>query len=168
MSDTRVSWDTTFMDMCKIIAKRSTCIKLQTSAILVSQENNIVSIGYNGSPSKQIHCNEYWNVIAEQDHISLQTLCTDVHFRMYHHEWSLRHELHAEMNALLRCHSPIDNLTLYTLYSPCIQCAKGIVSFANIKKVIYLYPYIRDFEDSMTLLELNNILVEPFTYKNDL
>lgn len=79
-------------------------------------------------------------------------------FRCLHHYWSDANELHAELNAILQAETSLANATLYTLYSPCRQCAKSIIS-AKIKKVIYREIYNRDL-DGIKLLEKTGIEVE--------
>ena len=160
--DSRISWDTMFMEICKIISKRSTCVKIQTAAVIVNEDNNIISIGYNGVPSNMIHCTDYWNTIATFEQVSLDDLLKNESFRTRHYEWSQQNELHAEMNALIHCHSHPKKCKLYTLYSPCIHCSKYIISSSMIKEVIYMYPYTRDLNTSILLLESNDIKINPY------
>ena len=81
-------------------------------------------------------------------------------FRILHHYWSDMNELHAEQNALLQSEISTKGATLYTLYSPCRQCAKSIIS-AKIKKVIYNYEYSRDLE-GLELLKNSGIEINKF------
>ena len=136
----RPSWDETFMDIVHIIAKRSTCIKKQVGCLIVKNDN-IISIGYNGVPSKMEHCIDHWKNESDLE---------------FHHEWSNINEVHAEMNAILRSKTDLSDAIIYTLFSPCIHCAKCIVS-SKIKKVIYQKEYTRDYVKTKLLLWLNNI-----------
>ncbi len=110
----RPSWADTWFEMCFALARRSTCWKHQTAAILVDQNNRQVSAGYNGVPAGESHCCDSFL----RDPIE-------------HREWSREHEIHAEMNVLLylsrypRAYDPATS-TLYTLMSPCADCAKAI------------------------------------------
>lgn len=62
-------------------------------------------------------------------------------FRLLHKEWSKANEMHAEANALKMISSrDAKNCILYTLYSPCDQCAKDIIAH-NIHTVCYRYKY---------------------------
>lgn len=142
----RPTWDSTFLDMCQVLAKRSTCIRIQTSAMIV-RNLNIISIGYNGCPSKMVHCTDRWKDID----------MTEIMFLEEHHQWSVANELHAEINALLRCKTDIQGATIYTLYSPCIHCAKAIVA-AGIREVVYVYLYARDLAETAALFWANNII----------
>lgn len=143
----RPDWDSIFMEICQTLSKRSTCIRLQTAALVV-KKLNIISIGYNGCPSKMIHCMDRWKGINLENNLQ---------FLEEHHHWSMANELHAEINALLRCKSDVQDATMYSLYSPCIQCAKAIVS-AGIKEVVYLYSYDRDLQHTMELFWANGIV----------
>ncbi|MDR1159679.1 MAG: dCMP deaminase family protein, partial [Syntrophomonadaceae bacterium] len=53
----RPSWDEYFMQVAKLVATRSTCLRRHVGAVLVRQER-IISTGYNGSPRGTIHCEE--------------------------------------------------------------------------------------------------------------
>lgn len=131
--------------MCVSLSQRSTCIRIQTATIIV-HNNVIVSIGYNGVVSGKQHCNEKWK------HHPL--LNTD-DFRSLHHNWSTLNEIHAEMNAIVFAGKngvSTSGTTLYTLYSPCIQCAKLIVA-SGISRVVFGVEYDRSTEGLKFLAE---------------
>ena len=46
-----ISWDTYFMSITKLSAMRSKDPKTQVGACIVSNDNRILSIGYNGAPN---------------------------------------------------------------------------------------------------------------------
>ena len=128
----RPSWNITYMEMCTVLAQRSTCIRIQTAAIIV-KNNVIISVGYNGTPSGMIHCIDYF---ANQEIVD----------SYQHHLWSIENELHGEMNAILsagRNGISLIGSTMYSIYSPCINCAKAIVS-SGITIVYYKIVYKRD------------------------
>lgn len=83
-------------------------------------------------------------------------------FKDLHREWSIDHELHAEMNAIIyasRAGIPIEGANIYTTYSPCIFCTKAIIH-AGIKKVFYHTLYDRpEGMRSLEILKENNIEV---------
>lgn len=148
-SSDRPDWNTIFIDICKVIAQRSTCVRVKTAAIMVNPEhNNIVAIGYNGVATTKEHCCDYWT--TEQQ--------SQKEFHKMHHDWSNKNELHAEINCLFNaCKSGSDvrNCYMYTLTSPCTNCAKSIISM-GIKKVYYETEYDRDMYGIDLLLD-NNI-----------
>ena len=114
---TRPSWDDYFMAVARIVAARSTCDRLSAGAVLV-KDKRIVSTGYNGSPPGLPHCDEAEHLL--EDGHCVRTI-------------------HAEHNALLQAAvtggTSTKGSTLYTLYSPCIHCAKYVVA-AGVKRVV--------------------------------
>lgn len=53
----RPGWDCYFMDIARIVASRSTCLRRQVGALLVL-EKRILATGYNGAPTGLRHCDE--------------------------------------------------------------------------------------------------------------
>lgn len=159
----RETWDCIFMEICKIICKRSTCARIQTASILV-RDKNIISIGYNGVCSGQEHCFDYWKNIwinnYSEKYPVFENFTSSEEFKLLHHQYSSINELHAEVNTILQCETSAKGSILYTIYSPCINCAKAILS-AKISKVIYLKKYDRDVS-GITLLNNNNICIEQY------
>jgi len=51
----RPDWDTYFMQIAKVVASRSTCPRASVGAVIV-KDNRILSTGYNGAPSGELHC----------------------------------------------------------------------------------------------------------------
>ena len=70
----RPLWEQTFMNMCKDIAKRSLCIKYQTSALIV-KGSQIASFGYNGTASKKDECYSYWKKYYDNLQINDKNIC---------------------------------------------------------------------------------------------
>lgn len=139
----RASWHIVLMDMCKILRNRSSCIKYQTSAIVV-KGTQILSTGYNGTASHQEECCDYWcsywrNFKVD---ISFTDWIATPEFRDLHSKWSCINEIHAEVNALNWISKKDIDATyaIYTYYSPCEQCAKQILSY-GIKNVYYHEKY---------------------------
>ncbi|MBS7618264.1 hypothetical protein KEJ25_06655, partial [Candidatus Bathyarchaeota archaeon] len=53
----RPSWDEYFMEMARLVAKRSTCLRKKVGAVLV-KDRRVISTGYNGAPKGLPHCSE--------------------------------------------------------------------------------------------------------------
>jgi dCMP deaminase len=53
----RPSWDEYFMNIAKVVAMRSNCIKRKVAAIIV-KDKRVISTGYNGTPRGAKNCNE--------------------------------------------------------------------------------------------------------------
>jgi len=125
----RPSWDKYFMELAKVVAKRSTCIRQKVGAIIV-KDKRILATGYNGAPSGMDHCLEI-GCLRERLKVpsgERQELCRG---------------LHAEQNAIIQAAKfgiCIEGSTLYTTHCPCITCAKMIIN-AGIRKVIYGKEY---------------------------
>ena len=51
----RPSWDEYFMDITRLVARRSTCMRRQVGAVMV-KDKNILATGYNGTPTGITHC----------------------------------------------------------------------------------------------------------------
>ncbi|GFE61596.1 cytidine/deoxycytidylate deaminase family protein [Geobacter sp. AOG2] len=133
----RPSWDQYFMDITRLVATRSTCLRRQVGAILV-KDRNILATGYNGVPSGISHCGA--------------TGCLRERLRVPSGE---RHELcrglHAEQNAIIqaaRHGTNIDGATLYCTTMPCIICTKMIIN-AGIRAIVYGEGYADDLAREM-------------------
>ncbi len=51
-----MNWDNYFYDVCVIIAKKSPCLSRKIGALIVDENNIIISTGFNGPPSGVPHC----------------------------------------------------------------------------------------------------------------
>ncbi len=125
----RPSWEEYFMDIARLVSRRSTCLRRQVGAVIV-KDKNILATGYNGTPSGITHCSE--------------TGCLREQLKIPSGE---RHELcrglHAEQNVIVQAAKHginIDGATLYCTNSPCIICSKMIIN-AGIKRIVYLDGY---------------------------
>ena len=117
-----------FMDLAVNLAKRSHCIKAQVGAVL-TKDTRIVSIGYNGPPSNTHNCDEEFP--EKGCPLDAKGSCSLA--------------LHAEQNAILYASkngTSIEGTTLYVTLSPCIACARIILSM-GVKKVFFLNSYAK-------------------------
>ncbi len=145
-ANTRPDWDTYFLEMARVAASRSTCIRRQVGAVLV-KDHRLLASGYNGAPTGLKHCAET-GCIREQKKIPSGE----------------RHELcrglHAEQNAILQAalHGvSIAGATLYCTTHPCVVCAKMLINTGTTRIVILSF-----YPDSLatTLFEEAGISVE--------
>ena len=123
----RVDWDTYFIRIAVDISKRSTCHRRAIGSVIVNDDHEIVSTGYNGNPRGQKHCSEI-GCIREELNIpsgEKSEVCTAVH---------------AEQNALLQAGKGSRGSILYTTVMSCNTCAKMIVN-AGIRRVVYTDTY---------------------------
>jgi len=151
-TDPRPSWDQVFIDMLESLAKRSCCLKIHTSA-LIAKGSQILAIGYNGTFSKHKECDEVWREFHANldDRPPFKEWVTTDEFRLAHREWSVGNEVHAEANALQWINKrDIEGCIMYTLYSPCNECAKSIISY-GIKTIYYKHFYSKGLAALSTL-----------------
>jgi dCMP deaminase len=133
----RPSWDQYFMDITRLVATRSSCLRRQVGAILV-KDRNILASGYNGVPSGIMHC-EAAGCLRER----LGVPSGERH--------ELCRGLHAEQNAIIQAAkhgTNINGATLYCTTMPCIICTKMIIN-AGITTVIYGEGYADDLAREM-------------------
>lgn len=117
-----LSWDEYFMYMAKLSAQRSKDPSTQVGACIVSANNRILSIGYNGTPNGFDDNHFPW---AREGEV-LDTKYPYV--------------IHAERNAILNFRGNLkdfEGAKIYVDLFPCNECAKEIIQ-AGIKTVIYL------------------------------
>lgn len=51
----RPDWDQYFMDIARVVARRSTCLRRNVGALIV-KDRRILASGYNGAPAGLRHC----------------------------------------------------------------------------------------------------------------
>jgi dCMP deaminase len=125
----RPSWDEYFMEITRLVATRSTCLRRQVGAVFV-KNRNILATGYNGVPSGIAHCSVV-GCLREQLGIPSGE----------------RHEicrgLHAEQNGIIQAakHGTIlSGSTVYTTDHPCVICAKMLIN-VGAERVVYGQGY---------------------------
>ncbi|PIU42252.1 MAG: cytidine deaminase [Candidatus Omnitrophica bacterium CG07_land_8_20_14_0_80_42_15] len=125
----RPSWDEYFIDIAKLVSKRSTCLRRKVGAVIV-KNRRILATGYNGTPSGIRHCEE---VGCLREKLKIPS--------------GERHELcrglHAEQNALLQASLygiSLEGSSLYCTNQPCLICAKMLIN-AGIREVVIVDGY---------------------------
>ena len=126
----RPSWDEYFMQICQVVATRSTCLRRHVGAILV-RDRRVLSTGYNGAPQGMAHCLEL-GCLREKLGIASgerQELCRG---------------LHAEQNAIIQAAvrgvSLEGDITCYSTIQPCVTCAKMLIN-ANVTRIVFAGDY---------------------------
>jgi dCMP deaminase len=155
----RIDWDSLFMGFAVMVAKRSTCLRLQTGSVMV-KDTRVVSIGFNGVCTGKQHCCDYWAEETKMEKHDLLIYAGSAEFAKRHREWSNVNELHAECNCILYAdRDKARGSTLYTVWSPCIMCAKIIVT-AGVARVVYREDY-RD-QTGLKFLSESGVETEKF------
>lgn len=109
--------DNAYLDMAESLSTLSYAERAKVGCLIV-KNGQIVSQGYNGTPTGFDNCCEEGNVTK-------------------------REVLHAESNAISKCAKwggSTDGATLYVTMSPCFECAKLIIQ-AGIHRVVYKELY---------------------------
>ena len=114
-----ISWDEYFMGVAILSGMRSKDPSTQVGSCIVSEDNKILSMGYNGLPLG----------------------CSDDEF-----PWGREGEpvdnkyfyvAHSELNAILNYRGgSLDGAKIYVLLFPCNECAKAIIQ-SGIKTIVY-------------------------------
>ena len=117
-----ISWDEYFMGIALLSAQRSKDNSSQVGACIVSRDNKILSMGYNGMPIGCLDDDMPWEREGEPLKTKYMYVC------------------HAELNAILNHASGTGSLRgarIYTTLFPCNECAKAIIQ-SGIKEVVYM------------------------------
>lgn len=148
-----ISWDEYFMGIAKLSALRSKDPNTQVGACIVSEDNKILSMGYNGMP---IGCDDDefpWN--RESD---------DPYDNKYYYS------THSELNAILNYRGgSLEGAKIYVTLFPCNECAKAIIQ-CGIKKVIFddnKYEDTSSVKASERMFKSAGVEVEQYTRSNE-
>lgn len=127
-----ISWDEYFMAVAKLAGMRSKDPNSQVGSCIVSQDNKILSMGYNGFP---LGCSDEDYPWSREDEDPLKTKYLYV--------------THSELNAILNYRGgSLEGSKMYVSMFPCNECAKAIIQ-SGIKTLIY---EINKYPDSFAVL----------------
>lgn len=153
----RPGWDEYFMLYAEIAKLRSNCMTRHVGAVIV-KENRQIATGYNGTPSGIKNCFEggcprcmerIQGNVRSGDQLD-RCLCT-----------------HAEANAIMQCAlfgnaGSTKGATLYTTFTPCIECSKMAIG-VGITRIVVLGSYP---ENVTEMLKETNIQMKHLSYTN--
>ena len=106
-------WDKNFLELAKTVSTFSKDPSTKVGAVIVDNDNRVISIGYNGFPKG----------IRDDNRLDNRDLKYDM-------------VVHAEANALLFANAPVKGCTIYTWpFQPCSICASLIIQ-AGIRRVV--------------------------------
>ena len=133
-----ISWDEYFMGIAMLAARRSKDPKTQVGAGIESQDNIIISTGYNGMPKGCSDDDFPWDRKADCEN-----------------DTKYPYVVHAELNAVLNANGrDLRGSKLYVALFPCNECAKAIIQ-SGVKEVYYLSD---KYADSMATLASKRML----------
>lgn len=114
-----ISWDEYFMGVAHLSGMRSKDPNTQVGACIVSEDNKILSMGYNGLPRGCSDDEFPWEREGEE---------MDTKYAFV---------THSELNAILNYRGgSLEGTKLYVSLFPCNECAKAIIQ-AGIRSVVY-------------------------------
>ena len=114
-----ISWDEYFMGVSLLSGMRSKDPNTQVGACIVSEDNKILSMGYNGFP---LGCSDEEFPWEREGDVE---------------ETKYAYVTHSELNAILNYRGgSLQGAKLYVSLFPCNECAKAIIQ-SGIKTVIY-------------------------------
>lgn len=134
------------MQLAKIVATRSTCLRHDVGAVLVNKKR-ILASGYNGAPRNMKHCLEI-GCIRDKLNIASGTRA------------EICRAVHAEQNAIIQCAVygvSSEGSTIYITHQPCTICTKILIN-AGVKRIVYEQAYPDEF--SQELLKESGVKLE--------
>jgi dCMP deaminase len=139
----RPSWDETWLEVARAIAKRAPCSRARVGAVVVSSSDRIVATGYNGPPAGM---ERPW----QDDCNGLEAgWCVRGKFGPAREALTSYHDcptIHAEANALLFCdRREREGGTIYVTGMVCFTCAKLIGNSGLAQVVIGLEDVDRSY-----------------------
>ncbi len=132
-----LKWDAYFMGIAMLSAERSKDPNTSVGTCIVSEDNKILSVGYNGMP-RGCSDDEYpWEREGEELDTKYAYVC------------------HAELNAILNyTGSHLKNSRVYTTLFPCNECTKALIQ-SGITQVIYLCD---KYADSVSVMAAKRMM----------
>ena len=142
-----ISWDEYFMSVAILAGMRSKDPNSQVGACIVSSDNKILSMGYNGFPRGCSDDEFPW--AREGDSMDTKYL----------------YVVHSELNAILNYRGgSLEGAKLYVSLFPCNECAKAIIQ-SGIKEVIYdcnKYEGTPSVSASMRMFDAAGVKYHPY------
>ena len=125
MTDTRPSWDETWLSVAETIAQRSRCTRAKMGSVIVSSDQHIVATGYNGPAAswpESGSCDQWCDRAKGSTGLGSEYVGCPA--------------IHAEANALMYVdRSRSLGGTIYIVSPPCDHCAK-LISNSGLARVV--------------------------------
>ena len=137
-------WDRRMLELASLVATWSKDPGAQVGAVIVDNNNRVVSLGFNGFPQK-----------VRDDEGILQD-----------RERKLKRTIHAEENALLFAQRSVDGFTMYVSAHPCARCTAKLIQ-SGITRVVcgrldpdFEKRWASEFEEAATMLAEARVMLE--------
>lgn len=156
-----------FTDICLRFAQESHCLSKKVCALAV-RDGRIICTGINGTAPETDNCDKYFRKYFKENYILRKHGLTELdfnqwietmEFRELHHQWSLKHELHAEQNLVAqaaRLGISLADCDIYISLSPCISCTRLLIGL-HPKNVYYIEQYDKGDSDFVERFEAAGI-----------
>lgn len=122
--DTRPSWDDTWMEVARVVGRRSRCVRRQVGAVAVDRRGRVIGTGVNGPPAGyKVYgpCDRWCERATVSDPGSSYESCFTVH---------------AEMNLIsFTSRDQLEGGTIYVSSVVCFDCAK-VVANSGASRVV--------------------------------
>ena len=134
--ENRPSFAHIHMEMAKLLAQRSTCVRLQVGCVIASEDHRkILAMGYNGNATG----------LPNKCDSNVPGNCQCIH---------------AEQNAVINCDSPRHwPKIVYCTNLPCVMCAKFMINMGGVQKVYFDHDY--RIRDGLDILDAGGIEWQP-------
>ena len=153
-----ISWQQYFMSIALLAAKRSKDPSTQVGSCIVTPDNRVISIGWNGMPKSK-----HW-----LNNDSLFPWTKDSKDPL---ENKYMYVVHSEPNAIFHASESVKGCTMYLTWFPCSECAKAIAQ-SGISKLVYLHEYTTDrYRESMEaariIFDSSGVVYEKYSDNKD-
>lgn len=135
----RPEWPEVFLTVAEVMADRSTCPRHHVGCVLATQDNQLLTTGYNGAVRGGSHCYDV-GCLMDADH------CV--------------RSVHAELNALLQAARegiPVHNAVAYCTARPCYRCAAALAQ-AGVGRVYFIDTYIDSDSKEGRVAEISDLV----------
>jgi len=136
-----IRWHSRFLNLAKEVSTWSKDPSTKVGAVIVNNDNVVVSVGYNGFPRG----------VSDDD------------ARLNNRELKYMMTIHAEMNAIMFANQSLKGCTLYTYpFQPCSRCAaciiqSGITEIITIELSKQHKRWYNDFRNAQLMFDEANV-----------
>jgi dCMP deaminase len=118
MENSELKWHKRFAEMTKMVSSWSKDPSTQVGAVIVDEDNRIISCGYNGFPKS----------IPDDEQLLMDR---DFKYDVI---------IHAEENAIMFANTSLKGKTIYVTHHPCPKCASKIAQTGISRVVVTTKP----------------------------
>lgn len=160
---TRPTWDETWLNVAKLMARRSNCCR-GAGCVIVDQQQRVVATGYSGPPAAWRRDARDYLDESRTPYDDCRNYCVRARTLPEHRHpgYADCPSSHAEMNALMFSdRSRVEGGTLYVSSTVCGVCMKAVGN-SGVVRVVWATDDV-DYEyrgDSRTYLEACGITVD--------